>query len=278
MYSCSPSSVSLVKSETDDPRKNEPFAGYFREAVKILKSKEPDGKLSQIELARRLAEFGMLGRDDKGIKQQSVSKWGLPSGDRPEEPWKLIAFLRANGINETLIANIQRSVGMEIVVDNTQNVEQLTVKKLSNVETLRPPETLTIPKGLQETPVRETGRHSRDGGLILIHGLAGFLDDNTQSINEPKAYAFKHSGNEMFPRHKQGELLHISTDQDRRPGDTVVIFLPPEGEGQRFFVREYIEESDEGISVTTINRPTARTFTWTEIAAVHLVTGSSYKS
>lgn len=280
MWTCSPSSMSLVKTKNDDPERNEPFAGAFREVwaeLRALEKKAGRKRPSQDDLAEWLSAYGMRGRDEVCTKQQSVSSWLKSDGSKPEEPEKLISYLRTTQVKTALIDALERTLPVKETVDKPSNVEQLNPKRVSLVEANRPTEIQSIPAGFEGFPVRNVGRHPHDGGLILITGAAASSLE-VDALSGPKEYAFRHSGNEMSPRHKQGELLFVSASADRRPGDTIVVFLPPDGEGQRFFVREYVEEDDGGITVRTIKNATERTFSWSDSIVVHLVVGSSYKS
>lgn len=164
------------------------------------------------------------------------------------------------------------------LIDTTSNVRKLEPRS-TRTEDSRPPETLPIPLGPLDLPVREVRRDHKTGGTILFKGSgARTIERPANLLDSPTAYAFEHRGSEMAPRHKHGECLHATPGRTYIAGDTIVIYLAGEvEEGELFVVRKFVDETKLGLVTGTYDGAEDQTIPFGDFTRCDLVTGSIYK-
>jgi len=250
---------------------NSELAVVWRPLLKWLK----ENNITQREFAREMASF-----TGETVAQQHLSGWGSPTGYAPTFMPKVIDYLRSRGdVPEELILPIE-AVGYGNTIplyspDNVAHVNFSTTAKHGQ----KGSETQGIPGGQEGLEVREVVRDLKTGVIAVRAHSSSKIERPSNLINVSDAYAIKCLGNEMAPRHRHGETLHIAPVSltEIGAGDSIIIYLKGEGEDHPISIRQYVDQDGNGIIVRTpCTEP--QTIAWSDFEAIHLVTGSLYKT
>lgn len=270
MFSCGPSSENLVACFRMKKETNKEFAAIWSPVWDELDRMGYSQTRVALELTKN---YGTK------IRQQQVSKWGNPKGYKPKNPQNVINYLKTiENFPYALIAPIEAFFGGSIIpLDSRRTVEHGSSPGAPK-SGRKLPETAVIARGVEDLPLRKVVRDLGSGDTALLNLSGAVVERPSNLLDAREAYAFKYVGSDMHPRHKQGELLHVTPVEpgDITAGDSVVVYLKGATEGSRFVVREYLSEGKEGICVRAAAGD-AYIIAWTDYEDMHLVTGSLYK-
>lgn len=112
-----------------------------------------------------------------------------------------------------------------------------------------------------------------DGAFQLETGIIDFVRRAPGIMNARDVYALYVTGESMWPRFRDGELLYISASRPVRIGDDVVVCIKPEREGdpERCFIKTLVRRHSDSIEVEQFNPGKRITFANADIVRVHRV-------
>lgn len=112
-----------------------------------------------------------------------------------------------------------------------------------------------------------------DGAFQLESGVIDYVRRAPGIMNARDVYALYVTGESMWPRFRDGELLYISASRPVRIGDDVVVCIRPEREGdpERCFIKTLVRRHSDSIEVEQFNPGKRITFANADIVRVHRV-------
>ena len=112
-----------------------------------------------------------------------------------------------------------------------------------------------------------------DGAFQLEPGVIDYVRRAPGIMNARDVYALYVTGESMWPRFRDGELLYISASRPVRIGDDVVVCIKPEREGdpERCFIKTLVRRHSDSIEVEQFNPVKRITFANDDIVRVHRV-------
>lgn len=112
-----------------------------------------------------------------------------------------------------------------------------------------------------------------DGAFQLESGVIDYVRRAPGIMNARDVYALYVTGESMWPRFRDGELLYISASRPVRIGDDVVVCIKPEREGdpERCFIKTLVRRHSDSIEVEQFNPGKRITFANADVVRVHRV-------
>lgn len=121
----------------------------------------------------------------------------------------------------------------------------------------------------QNVPVMGTGSAGRSGDFALNGEIVEYVKRPPGIATANQVFAIWVSGDSMFPRFSNGELVYVHPGRHPRAGDDVLIEMAEEPDGTRpAFVKRYVKQTATELVVEQFNPPDRITLALTVVTSI----------
>ncbi|WP_020187816.1 S24 family peptidase [Methylopila sp. 73B] len=201
-----------------------------------------------------------------GVTQQSIE--AIESG-RTKQPRSIVEIAGALGVNPAMLVNDQVVLDTEALT-----FEPVPLSRASKPSEIEPaehaPDHASLRQAPQDVPVLGTAEGGAVGDFTLNGETIDYVRRPPGIARAKDVFALYITGQSMYPRFNEGELVYVSTARPPAIGDDVIVELHPEngdaaGPG---FIKRLAKRTPTKIIVEQFNPPAQVEFDRAEVRSL----------